>query len=223
MFEPFDSMMPSESMISDWNEHNDHAEDGADLDEDGPADNVVQERCPDCGVAVGRRHAPNCDVARCGMTGQQRFHCAHADDKDHACGSDIWTGVWPESGVDAFRERQKSAAFLPAAPVPLVPLARCTGDRLCPVHPGTMPHVGGELFPVARDPALDTVSRAEHLEALERVRRSGRHAHAAVCRAIRVTAQSWLDAGNDPRVMLALVMRTLLAEESAVADELERP
>lgn len=221
-------MYPSEGMISDWNEHNDHADGATDdhdgePDADGPPDNHVQHRCPDCGVARGRRHAPNCDVARCGMTGGQRFCCPYADDKDHDCGSDIWTGVWPVNGVQAFRDRQEFGSI--ARPGFIAPdlLARCTGDQSCPVHPGAMPHVGGELFPVARDPALDTVSRAEHLAALARVRADGRRAHAMVCRVIRQAAQEWLDAGNIPEVMLRLVMRTLEAEENIVAAELDQP
>ncbi|MBW4717355.1 hypothetical protein KZQ38_09260 [Saccharothrix sp. SC076] len=55
-----------------------------------------QERCPDCGVAVGEAHEYDeydggCDIARCLATGHQRLMC----DLDHDCGQDIWTGWWP--------------------------------------------------------------------------------------------------------------------------------
>jgi hypothetical protein len=48
-------------------------------------------RCPDCAVAPGKIHHGYCDVARCLVTGGQRFSCWG----DHDCGHDTWTGEWP--------------------------------------------------------------------------------------------------------------------------------
>ena len=50
------------------------------------------KRCPDCGVAPGKIHHGHCDVARCLVTGGQRFSC-WGDHDD--CGHDTWTGEWP--------------------------------------------------------------------------------------------------------------------------------
>jgi hypothetical protein len=55
-----------------------------------------QPRCPDCAVAVGEPHLSDpvngaCDIARCLVTGLQRWGCQH----DHDCGRDIWTGFRP--------------------------------------------------------------------------------------------------------------------------------
>jgi hypothetical protein len=57
-----------------------------------------EEKCPDCGVAVGEEHLYNevnggCDVARCQVNGRQRLMC-ELDDHDD-CGHDVWTGWWP--------------------------------------------------------------------------------------------------------------------------------
>jgi hypothetical protein len=63
--------------------------------------------CPDCGVEPGTEHLPECDVARCLFTGEQRLQ--HELDptivqalvgpvprwSPHDCGHDIWTGEWP--------------------------------------------------------------------------------------------------------------------------------
>ncbi len=46
--------------------------------------------CHDCAVRAGHPHLDGCDVARCVVTGAQRFSCGG----DHDCGHDYWTGEW---------------------------------------------------------------------------------------------------------------------------------
>lgn len=48
--------------------------------------------CPECGVAPGRPHAVDCDIARCLYHGGQRWRCQPGW---HDCGQDVWTGQWP--------------------------------------------------------------------------------------------------------------------------------
>lgn len=48
--------------------------------------------CPDCRADVGHPHHDACDIARCLHTGLPRFGC----EGDHDCGSDAWTGEWPD-------------------------------------------------------------------------------------------------------------------------------
>jgi hypothetical protein len=64
---------------------------GWDTSEDRPA-TATMRNCPDCDVAPGQPHDPNCDVARCLATGGQRL--GHGDE-EHDCGNDVWTGQWP--------------------------------------------------------------------------------------------------------------------------------
>lgn len=52
---------------------------------------MSDERCPDCGVAVGEPHDHGCDVARCLECGYQ----AIGHDDGHDKGDYIWTGEWP--------------------------------------------------------------------------------------------------------------------------------
>lgn len=84
--------------------------------------------CGDCGVQPGQPHEDGCDVARCMWDGGQAIQCeglfaehvrvlAEAgredlakeleyhlsiDDRDHDCGQDIWSGLWP--GIVECRE-----------------------------------------------------------------------------------------------------------------------
>jgi hypothetical protein len=56
-------------------------------------DDLLKEKssnksCPDCGVKIGQKHYPNCDVA----CGGQRLSCGCPDEKGYG---DIWTGLWP--------------------------------------------------------------------------------------------------------------------------------
>lgn len=46
--------------------------------------------CPDCGVAPGKDHNHNCDVARCGTCKMQALSCGCDD-----VGTDVWDGTWP--------------------------------------------------------------------------------------------------------------------------------
>jgi hypothetical protein len=54
---------------------------------------VLEEQtlCPRCLVPVGEPHLPDCTIARCLMTGLQRFQC----DENHDCGQQVWAGVFP--------------------------------------------------------------------------------------------------------------------------------
>jgi hypothetical protein len=36
----------------------------------------LQEHCPDCGTGLGQPHAPDCDVPRCTLCGEQRLLCS---------------------------------------------------------------------------------------------------------------------------------------------------
>lgn len=53
----------------------------------------LEEKCHDCGVAVGEPHLERCDVELCTVCGGQRMLCdCEGHDKEAAC----WTGEWPE-------------------------------------------------------------------------------------------------------------------------------
>jgi len=51
----------------------------------------IQKNCPGCGVSIGVFHTDNCDVARCALTGHQRWGDSHTD---YDCNT-VWYGIWP--------------------------------------------------------------------------------------------------------------------------------
>lgn len=54
----------------------------------------IRDHCPDCGVSIGERHIPGCDVERCPQCGLQRIGCGCT----HVTFPDItWNGYWPGS------------------------------------------------------------------------------------------------------------------------------
>lgn len=55
---------------------------------------LAASNCParDCRVPIGAIHLPECEVATCLHTGQQRI--LHQEELvDHDCGQDTWTGL----------------------------------------------------------------------------------------------------------------------------------
>ena len=46
--------------------------------------------CHDCGVEVGKRHKPDCDVERCPVCGGQNLMCNCKTDE-----YEVWDGMWP--------------------------------------------------------------------------------------------------------------------------------
>jgi hypothetical protein len=53
----------------------------------------IQDTCGDCGVAIGMRHHPGCDVTRCPECGRQALSCdEHCDTVPSTC---VWTGYFP--------------------------------------------------------------------------------------------------------------------------------
>lgn len=62
------------------------------------ANALLRTPCPDCGVAIGDRHEPGCDVARCvGCGAQTLSHHAFGDAECEvtAWPMQTWTGEWP--------------------------------------------------------------------------------------------------------------------------------
>jgi hypothetical protein len=54
--------------------------------------------CPDCQVAPGELHKPDCCVERCPECGGQRITCECETERPR----DLWSGEWPNT--DACRE-----------------------------------------------------------------------------------------------------------------------
>lgn len=55
---------------------------------------IEQEKCPDCGVDVGKLHKDGCDVEKCPICGFQYFSCDCPDSADSE--RQVWAGEWPE-------------------------------------------------------------------------------------------------------------------------------
>lgn len=51
----------------------------------------IVQKCPGCAATIGKFHGDQCDVARCALTGRQRFGCSH---KKYDCNT-VWWGIWP--------------------------------------------------------------------------------------------------------------------------------
>ncbi len=100
--------------------------------------------CPDrdCGVPIGTKHRPDCQIAICVSTGHQRLIHHHGERRPpvdlgealvdvHVCGEDVWAG-YPHGAVEA------AAAGLfvrPATPdAPRTRWVPCT-----PGYPGAVP------------------------------------------------------------------------------------
>jgi hypothetical protein len=86
-----------------------------DIEHNGEWDEDDDENpaCYDCGVEPGEPHDAGCDIARCLMTGEQRL----GYERDHDCGQDAWTGVWP--GEAECREFGWYSKWLDADGVPM--------------------------------------------------------------------------------------------------------
>jgi hypothetical protein len=54
---------------------------------------MILDNCPDCGVALGRKHKDGCDVERCPHCGGQALGCVGFDCNDPR--REPWTGKWP--------------------------------------------------------------------------------------------------------------------------------
>lgn len=51
----------------------------------------LRENCPDCSVSIGEFHQEGCDIARCALTGRQRWGDDH---NEYDCNT-VWQGIWP--------------------------------------------------------------------------------------------------------------------------------
>jgi hypothetical protein len=54
---------------------------------------MILDNCPDCGVALGRKHKDGCDVERCPHCGGQALGCVGFNRNDTR--REPWTGKWP--------------------------------------------------------------------------------------------------------------------------------
>ena len=76
-----------------------------------PSASELRERCPDCGVAVGERHRPGCDIERCPLCGGQLLSCACTGKELYGLPFIPWTGEFP--GNSECREYGLYAKFVP--------------------------------------------------------------------------------------------------------------
>lgn len=55
----------------------------------------VREHCPDCGVSIGEKHKPHCDIERCPACGFQFLSCGCDEEDLEDLPRIPWTGEFP--------------------------------------------------------------------------------------------------------------------------------
>lgn len=54
---------------------------------------AIADKCPDCGVGLGKRHRRECDIQPCTVCGHQRLFCCCEGHDPYAA---AWAGEWPD-------------------------------------------------------------------------------------------------------------------------------